>query len=43
VSFSDFAVQTIFFMDVFFDYPEWLYLVLYSLPTFTWLVAALAI
>lgn len=28
-------------MDVIFAYPEWLYLVLYSLPTFTWLVAAL--
>lgn len=36
-------VQTIFFMDVIFDYPEWMYLILYSLPTFTWLVAALAI
>ena len=28
-------------MDVIFNYPGWLYLVLYSLPTFTWLVAAL--
>lgn len=30
-------------MDVFIHYPEWLYLILYSLPTCLWLVAALAI
>jgi len=30
-------------MDVFIHYPGWLYLILYSIPTLTWLMAALAI
>jgi hydrogenase-4 membrane subunit HyfE len=36
-------VQTIFFADVFLSYPSWLYLIFYSLPTLTWLFAALAV